>query len=241
MDHPIDVFMRTYPRDIPWLRFCLRSVQRHLHGHQGVVITYPQGTGAAFAPLRNFYGYNFAEVLKKHRNDYIGQQITKMEADTICGAEYICHIDSDNFIHAPLNVQSFIDTRGRTLLLRSPYAKLGPDAQQWRGVVANALGFWPDYEYMRRFPIVYPRWFYNEVRVKIEKHTGRLWNQFAAEVGDLSEFNVMGAVADRYFADRFDIRTEGEPNWVKTQFLHQYWSHGGLKPDQRAYFESCLR
>jgi hypothetical protein len=52
---------------------------------------------------------------------------------------------------------------------------------------------------------------------------------YIAKIPDnsFSEFNVMGAVAERYLGDQYHIQsTETEP--LPTKYCEQYWSWGGM-------------
>lgn len=226
------IFIRTYPKDYEWLKYCLRSIRKHAP-EVGVVVTWPQGTEApslADAPEK----FLFTPVDREHHDDYIGQQITKLQADKWVNylqfepraVEYVVHIDSDTVLTDSPD-KLFID--GKPQMLRTPYSQLPLDAQVWKPITEGHMGREVSHEYMRRLPLVYPVSLYGELRRYLEAQHGTTFDQWAARVpaGRLSEFNLLGAYAFEHMHDAFHwVDTDRDP--LPPLVATQRWSWGGI-------------
>jgi hypothetical protein len=224
-------FIRTYPRDYEWLKYCLRSLKKHAPGAR-VVVTWPAGEpqpGVLDAPPSCL----FFPVAPRHRDDYIGQQITKMTADKWVNylwdgapAEYVVHIDSDTVL---TDSPEHLFIGGKPQMLRTPYDQLPMEVQMWKACTEKHLGWGVSHEYMRRLPLVYPIGLYAELRRYLEiRHRTSFedWGR-GVEAGKLSEFNLLGAYAFEHMHDAF--------HWIDTDcdtlpplVAKQHWSWGGI-------------
>jgi hypothetical protein len=117
---------------------------------------------------------------------------------------------------------------GKPMMLKTPYDQLDDQAKVWQSVTANYMGFNPDYEYMRRMPLVYPIDIYAKVRDYLTERHGPWEDWFPKIEGrKLSEFNILGAYAERFMPEEFhwiDTSKEELPPLV----ARQGWSWGGL-------------
>src|ERR1700694_677382 len=88
------LFIRAYWKDLDWLELCLASRTRYCSGFHDVVVTIPRGSEPW---LRRACLPRVAriEFCRDYRDDYLGQQSTKLHADTFTDADFICHVDAD--------------------------------------------------------------------------------------------------------------------------------------------------
>jgi hypothetical protein len=229
--HPVtDILIRTYPGDFCWLWHCLDQIRRHARGFRRVHIVVPEGDSG---PLRHLTEEIIHECPRYH-DDYIGQQITKMLADTFTDADLIMHMDSDVMLTRETSPEDFLED-GRVVLFHEPYEKTG---SPWQPVVAEILGWTPEHEFMRRHPFMYPSWLYGETRRLIEQIHGTPFDEYVISRPhrSFSEFNVLGAVAWKYFHDRFvwSLPEQGQVH------ARQFWSWGGIDA-ARAELEETLK
>lgn len=222
-----DIFIRTYAGDAGWLAYCLRSVDRFTSGFSRIIVTCPEYSVPEIKPLAEKHGCEFYACEKMHDEDYVGQQATKLLADTWCDADNILHLDADTvFIRKTVPEDYARD--GRLVILKTPYSLVG-DACCWKEVTLSATGIPVEYEYMRRMPLVYPRALYGAAREVIEKHNGKTFREFIACIPGrhFSEFNVLGAVAEALHPEWFYFldTTAGE---LPEPTVKQFWSWGNL-------------
>lgn len=233
-----DIFIRTYEGDAKWLRYCLRSLRKFASGFNETIIVCPEGSAHAIQPLAEEFGARFHTCKQLHPDDYVGQQATKMLADTWCNSEFICFVDSDVVFTRPASpADSFRD--GKIWMLKTKYSTI---SCPWQPITESAVGFAVQFEYMRRFPLTYPTRLLPMVRCHIEATHGVPFAQFIRSIPGrcLSEFNVLGALADNLALEEFlwmDTATCALPE----AFSKQFWSWGGVTLDIVKQIEETLK
>lgn len=158
-----------------------------------------------------------------YNNDYLGQQATKLQADTFTDADLIFYIDSDCVVLEPVTPKSFMKD-GKPFQLKTKYSELG-DSVPWLPITAKALGFNPEYEYMRRLPLMYWREHLSQLRNAMQiKHNMKLENYIMTQPHNaFSEFNVIGAFVDRYYPSMYEL--QDTQVGIPKALVWQYWSH----------------
>ena len=128
-----DIFIRSYSGDFKWLAYALKSLNMRSKGFRDIHIVVPAGQSSLLSHLT---------VEKIHEcpvysDDYLGQQITKLMADTYTDADYIMHFDSDTVLTADVTPDTFI-VNGKPINYYEPYAKL--EGCPWQPIVAKICG-----------------------------------------------------------------------------------------------------
>lgn len=107
----------------------------------------------------------------------------------------------------------------------------------WKQVTETALGFVVEYEYMRRIPIIFRRETletlhsaYPEIIQYCERISGN----------NLSEFNILGAIADKYHPELYHIQNT-ETELLPKKYAEQYWSWGGMTLELKDHLECVCR
>jgi hypothetical protein len=233
-----DLFIRSYWKDLDWLQFCLASVERYCRGFREVIVVVPQST-EPWLRRRLLQSTTRIEFCHDYRDDYLGQQVTKLFADTFTDADYICHVDSDCVFSRPTTPLDLVE-KGRPRVLIEPCALLGRH-RPWQQPTEKFIGYPVFDDFMRQPPFTFPRRLYKEVRqyavarhgVDIEAYvTGQPPRSF-------SEFNVLGAFAWQYCHGDFlwiDISVS-EPTEPHCRW---YWSWGGLDKAVRREIKAIL-
>jgi len=211
------ILIRSYNKDRDWLDYCLKSINKH-NPELGLTIVIPEGHDV---------GHPAIQVPPVHQDGYVDQQHTKLRAVAYVpeDATHVMHIDSDCLVVGNL-MDLFID--GKPLMLKTPWELIDKDASVWREVTAHYMGFDPEFEYMRRMPLVYPARIYNDLTIYLEKLHGSMGDWFYKIEGRrLSEFNLLGAYADKFMNDEFHwINTATDP--LPPLTVKQGWSWGGF-------------
>ena len=122
---------------------------------------------------------------------------------------------------------------------RQYFQEQDPSSNPWLSTINNLFDLDNKYDFMRRFPIVYPRWIYPELRkFCLETHKISIEDYYQKEKDNPpSEFNLLGAYAWYYRREMFEWR-EIKRDLVairldtgKKEFLKHYrplmqlWSH----------------
>jgi len=233
-----DIFIRSYWKDLEWLQACVASIQKYCEGFRDVVVTLPHSSQAWLrrSPLPAGIRVEFCD---DYRDDYLGQQVTKLQADTFTDADYICHVDADCIFYRRTTPQDFIlDGRPRILKQRRD---LIPQEWPWRKPVEKFLGFQLLYDFMRQPPFVFPRWLYPEVREHcLSLHKLELAAYVVSQPArGFSEFNVLGALAwQRHHQSFVWIDAAGQP--TVEPHCRWYWSWGGMDASIKAEIANIL-
>ena len=85
----VDIFIRTYEKDLEWLKYALKSIHLHVTGYRNIVITIPN------ASLLSGCSVEKVIQVKDLKDGYLGQQLTKMTANLYTDADAIVFWDSD--------------------------------------------------------------------------------------------------------------------------------------------------
>lgn len=234
MNHQI--LIASYPRDFPWLRQCLRSIQEYQHGFclPTVVVQDHEVPEAreVCAGMANVRAYN-----AKHGFGMLRAQIVMCRADELCpDADFIYLVGSDCLFFDHFDRGTYFRD-GKPLMLYTSYAALnrngGSNALHWSFGVHRALGFQPQHEFMRRLPIVYPRQVFAGLRSYIETTHRQPFDDFVYDDrlkrhNNFSESNVLGAYAWKHMPDVYTWLLTDDPGWEAPSPLAQFWSHGGF-------------
>jgi uncharacterized protein DUF6492 len=235
-----DLFIRSYRKDFGWLELCLAAIDRYAREFRSVIVVIPESSRPWLKRIPMLAEGVRVETCADYRDDYLGQQATKLHADLYTDAELICHVDSDCIFVRPTTPQDLI-VGGKAVIVSRPYADLGRH-WPWQRPTEEFLGTEVSHDFMQRPPFVFPRWLYEEVRehafsahrLSLERYvTTRPPRGF-------SEFNVLGAWAKAHHPDSFvwiDIAEHGPVE----QVCRWYWSWGGLDDGTREEIEGAIQ
>ena len=156
-----DIFIRSYWKDLDWLQLCLASIAKYCGGFRSVIVVLPRSTEGWLRRCALPGGVRI-EFCRDYRDDYLGQQVTKLLADSFTDSDYICHVDSDCIFFRQTSPEDFIiDSKPR--IFKRPCALLGQH-QPWQRPVEKFLGWSVPDDFMQCPPFVFPRWLYQQVR-----------------------------------------------------------------------------
>ena len=227
----IDIFIRTYARDLAFLVRAVKSIEDRVTGFDNIVVTCPHGD---VNRIRQAIGRSVIGVLPLP-DDYVGQQLTKMEATKLTNADVICYWDSDTMATQTLHLPDLLFSGDKLILHHVPYAGLNDGSQIWRDVVARDMGTAPEFEFMRRLPLAYFRSTIRGCADHIERHHGLPLRAYMQHVPQRSftEFNCIGAWAYEHEREKYDWRID-EADALRWKLLvRQFWSWGGITREVR--------
>lgn len=221
------ILIRTYQGDKEWLRYCLASIRRHC----------PDIGLTVVAPTGHDMGCECTYVEPVNGEGYVDQQYTKLRANLYVPKDtsHVVHIDSDCIM---LDNLDSLFVNGKPVILKTSYDLLeNCPSLIWRSIVFRYTQINPEFEYMRRLPLVYPIEMYEALDKFLTSIHGPWHNWFHLITGRrFSEFNIMGTFADKFMNDKFywlDTSKEPLPKLV----VRQGWSWGGLDAVRREWDE----
>lgn len=101
----VSVYIRTYKRDVEWLDFCLQSIEKNLVGWDEIVVGIPKGQEHHLRYLKNI-----KIVLEPYfKEDYIGQQVSKLLSHRHTKGTYTLIVDSDLIFLPGANISDYLD------------------------------------------------------------------------------------------------------------------------------------
>lgn len=228
----ISIFIRTYHADIKWLNYCLKSIHKNLTGWDEVVICIPAGQ----EHLLNHLTAERVVVCKNYADDYIGQQISKLEAHNHCKGEYILFVDSDVVFYTGADVRDYFHDN-KPVILYDKYENVG-EAICWKPIVEKLFKEDVPFEFMRRAPQLFHKSTLENFAAafpEIEKYA------IAQPYRQFSEFNILGFFAwkqeqgnYKFIEAKFTTGShENNVDSLPENKSKQYWSWSGLTDSER--------
>lgn len=241
----VSIFIKTYQKDFPWLKYCLESIEKFVTGYDEIIIVFPEEE-------QNLQGLKFppktAPVwIKEYGNPYLFQQVVKLDANYYTESKYIMFVDSDCIFTKPVNLNDLVIDE-RPLILYTPYEKVG-DAICWKSCTEKILEREVKYEFMRRFPLLYHRDTLINFKLFVAEKFNQSVEEYVMSQDRFSEFNALGAFAFMTEQSKYRwLDTETLIEWTELYDIEhiklpepiaiQFWSHSGLtKEDLRRIYE----
>lgn len=233
-----DIFIKSFPGDYEWLKYCLRSINKFATGFRRTVIVSPDSHFEVELPPTNYEWQERAES----GDGYLFQQVCKLNADKYTDAGYVLFMDSDCVFTRPISPETFM-SGDKPIWLMTPMDKAREDqCKAWLPVMTKWMNKVPKYEFMHRHPFMFPRWFFEKIRTFCANQHGMALDEFIMSQPHraFSEFNCAGFLAYEHFRDRFEwINTETDQ--VPEPTVLQNWSPGGLTEGIEAELERILK
>ena len=231
----VDIFIRTYHKDLEWLNYALASIHKHVTGYRNIIITIPSGQGHLLSHL------TAEKVIEVHDlpDGYLGQQLTKMEAWQHTDADCILFWDSDVIASEPIDIRTEYFHEGKPILYKTRYSSI---ESPWKTITEKAVGFPVEWEYMRRMPLVYWRDTLGDACVWIEKTQGVSLRPYleSQPLRHFSEFNAIGAFAEFIQAADYHI-VDTESIDMPPNKVQQHWSWGGITSEVQQSINKALQ
>ncbi len=206
----LDLLIRSFYRDLGWLRLCLKSLS-FLAGYRRAVVVLPMSTldRVDVADLASAPRVVIRACRDYPDGDYLGQQITKLHADRHTDADVIVHLDSDQLFAEPCDLSTeLFDEDGR---LRLGIGSDRPPGDGWARCPREYYGRPLDWDVPPLSPLALPRHVYAGLRADCAARHGMSIVDYArrATATRFSEHALLRAHAlvtepDRY--GLFDVR-----------------------------------
>lgn len=227
----IDIFIRTYSRDLGFLVHAVKSIRDRVTGYRNIVITAPR---AEAKRIGKAIGLPVIGV-QPFRDDYIGQQNTKLKATDHTDADVICFWDSDAIATQPVDLRQLLFDGDRLIMHHVPFDGLQDGSQIWMDIMTRDMGSVPDFEFMRRLPLAYHRSTLIGCVNHIEALRGMPLDAYMKTLPrrSFTEFNCAGMWAYANERDLYDWRIDEAEVLRWKAIVKQFWSWGGLTREIR--------
>jgi hypothetical protein len=235
----VDIFIRSYYKDLQWLGYCLRSIEKYTRGFRKTILVVPKSSAERL--IRSGLDRCVqTHICEDFADDYLGQQVTKLHADQYSDADFICHVDSDCLFHRPVVPDEFFSEDGKLVIPMTSYRSF-PQEIGWQRISERFMCREVEYDFMRRQPFIFPRWIYEEIRDHaILLHNESLYDYVRSQPPrGFAEYNALGAFAYYFHRDEF-IWNERHLWAADESICRWFWSWGGISRDSQKEIDAIL-
>lgn len=235
----LDIFIVTYAKDYPYMKYCLKSIAKFARQFNRLHILVPTGDANELRFLKEFNEVkDYAMPISVHEGEewpgkgFLWHEYNIMFADNWCfGADFIAHIDPDCVFNAPVIPDDYV-INGKPILRFERFENIGrrhPGAAAWQSPTGACLPFPVPWETMRCHPGVHIKEVYPEARKLIEQKTRQPIEDYIKSVRPVypegfCEFVTLGNVAMTCFPDRYHLVEQFTDKVQPDNKLHQTWS-----------------
>ncbi len=233
-----EILIATWSKDIEYLKFNLRSIQKFASGFEGTTLLVAQQETPLFDPIASEFGCRVAtyDRVADAARWHLQHQAEKCRADIHCPeADLILFTDSDCVFTEAVTPEDYL-VDGRPVLLMEEFSRL--TGNPWKPTVDAALGIDAKYELMRRHPAVHWRAMFMPFRAKVEMIHKKLFEDYVTGTKPnfpwgYSEFVSLGAYVhdSAIWSEKYhfiDVACQPRPK----DKLMQFWSHAPIDQPQ---------
>lgn len=233
------IFIRSYDKDLEWLKYCLASIEKFCVGFEKPIVVVPE-------PHQDEFWIHQIETkgCKVYRDDYLGQQSTKLHADQYisnwAGDDTVSYVDSDCMFFREISKHHLITLQDKPIFWMTEYSILGSTVP-WKALTERVLDEGVHYEFMRRLPITVKLKHLAEFREWFKGRHGVVVDTFIRSLAsrDFSEFNALGAWLFKYKNDEY-LWKDTMTTPIDEEIVHQGWSWAGMNEEGRAHRRKIL-
>ena len=165
----IDILIRTYFRDFRWLSLCLRAISAHVQGHRDVVVVMPPSSLERLPAGHVAFGRGVRICgCDEYADDYLGQQVTKLNSDAFTDANHVVIVDSDCICNAPCSLQALLFEDSRPVM-RYRSRSRRPENDGWRACIRDFHGASLPFDVVTASPWLCPASLFAELRATAER------------------------------------------------------------------------
>jgi glycosyltransferase involved in cell wall biosynthesis len=208
----------------------LQSIHKNLVGWSEIVICIPTGQESLLSHLTS----EKVVTCKTYKQDYIGQQISKLEAYKHCKGDYIFFVDSDVVFYKGADIRDYFSDN-KPVILYDKYENVG-EAICWKPIVEKLFKDNVEYEFMRRPGQLFHKSTLENFATNFPDIENYGINQ---PNRDFSEFNYLGFFAWKHEPENYKfVNLETEP--IPKTHCKQYWSYSNLTEQEKLEIENTI-
>ncbi len=195
VDGPVEILIVTYWKDEPWLEYCLKCIQKHCRGFQGVTVATPHPAMRGVTEDSKFIKPEFFDRMSTlgpvriravyydevPSKGFVQHELMMARAETIVppGTKYVLLCDADCMYRMPTTPEDYFWQDKPHFIIRSweslttedprnPGSKVVSDCLQWKGPTDEQLGFDSKVYTMCMNTTVFPIDFFPKYREQIK-------------------------------------------------------------------------
>lgn len=229
--------------DLPYLEYCLRSIDKFATGFSGVTVMIAKSEAEGFVGLTPKWKFPLTiktyDAPEDRRFGHIAHQGEKCRADLYVphGTDLVLFTDSDCIFTAPVTPETYM-VDGLPVLLIERYDSI--TGCPWKAPTDEIMGRSCDFEAMRRHPAVHWVEMFKDLRAHVERVQNMDFMPFVMTrkpdfPWGISEFNLMGSfVLHGEWIGKYHLvdLTGGKPHPESSKYLMQFWSHSPINKHQ---------
>lgn len=235
------IIIFSYTNDLPYLEYCLRSIEKFATGFSGVTIVVDSRDVSDFDYISKRHSVKLLSYdgPSDRNKGHIFHQGEKCCADQYVppDTDLVLFTDSDCIWTAPVTPETYLEN-GLPILLIERYDSIS--GCPWQKPTEEIIGRPVDYETMRRHPAVHWVEMFKDLREEVERVQNMEFRKFIMTrkpdfPWGLSEFNLMGSfVLQGEWTGKYHLidLTGGKPHPESSQRLMQFWSHSPIDKEQ---------
>ena len=229
----IHIVTISFDKDLEWLKYCIRSIQKYCRDYSGHTIILDDHENDCDLTKQYLdsidYDYVVDTDAKHIPVGYVRQQYMKIVCDKYLpdDTDYVCHVDSDSVFYE-YNTPEMFFSHGNNVpdMLITNYDDLSDEiwVGRWKQCTEQFMKQSIEFEYMRRMPLVYSPSLMKDFRQFTETVHSCDILSYLQRQSIFTEYNVLGAFASKFHNDQY--------NWINTHHhdfsnlpLLQVWSN----------------
>ena len=254
-----DIFIKTYPGDFIWLKYCIRSIEKFVTGFRNIIIVTDSGTELEIdskLPIKIFY-----EDLPNETHPcpvgigYAWAQSVKLNWTKYTDSDYVLQIDSDTMFCDKIDI-SYYTKEDKIKWFYREWTESG------EGEIHRVPADFFIKRETSRDHMPAPTWLFSRKTTKlfqdrVDENWGGIWNYLNIHARQLwsndlnfnsehlsthkgwgsCEYHMYGNFIEFFYSDEYLLVHSSEYSVP----IRQSWSWGGLKEDEIKYREELLK
>ena len=243
----VAVLTVTFDNDLKWLDKSWRSYSafcKNYSSYNVIIDDHEKDCEQSCGFLKaNDINYHTDTEAKYITTGYVRQQYMKFFCDKYVpvDTDWICHVDSDSIFLEEHTPDVYFSESGKPIMLIESYdhinkTHIGENNDHWRRIITDALKLEEpvEYEFMRRMPLIYPKWLFEEVRQWFIDNHGMTIFEYLNDLDTFSEYNFLGAYCWKYHHDLYEWVDIGNDSseWKDIPFMQEYSHQDSLEKEK---------
>lgn len=242
-----DLFIVTFARDFPYLKWCLLSIGKFCRRFNYLRIFVPfqdvKGAQDLVDEAKILFPVRVEGYEEKPGKGMLWHMRQIMHADTFTDGQLIAHLDGDCIFTKSTEPTDFLTADHKIILRYEPFASLGrrhPGILEWQKCTQDCLPFPVRNETMRAHPGVFHRTTYELARKCMVQATGQPVDDYLLTRRNefpqtFCEFNTLGNVAMEQQKERYHPVLQKSDAPDPPTPIQQFWSHGSINDPQEIW------
>lgn len=231
------LFWNTYAKDLEWFHYSLKSFAKFARGWDYAICLVPNNDFYLFQQPCEDFGVTLFSEDEWPGLGFNWHQLWQCQADILFPvADIFFHMDADTVFTKPSRPEHWL-RKERIIASHHTFEYLNSvntwGSGMWKSRVDAALGGDVKLSTMIAKPYVHHRNVYAKLREQVEARHGVSFHDYVRSCENsfpqgFCEFETLGAIAQEFFADRYEWESLNKFCHPSDGRIAEGWSHGGL-------------